>query len=94
MEVEIDFVSVGGAPEKKSGLWIEASMEKTRDKVAHDFRNLRRNANIAATDTSGSDIWIPANQVVWKYIRKNIIQYGQPIADLWRNFSSTSQHGI
>jgi len=41
--------------EKKSGLWIEVSMEKARDKVAHDFRNLRRNAKIAATDTSGSD---------------------------------------
>lgn len=33
--------------EKKHGMWIEVSLEKARDKVAHDFRNLRRNAKIA-----------------------------------------------
>ena len=33
--------------EKKNGMWVEVSLEKARDKVAHDFRNLRRNAKMA-----------------------------------------------
>ncbi len=33
--------------EKKHGIWVEVSLEKARDKVAHDFRNLRRSAKIA-----------------------------------------------
>jgi len=32
---------------KKEGAWVEVSFEKARDKVAHDFRNLRRNAKLA-----------------------------------------------
>lgn len=33
--------------EKKHALWVEVSLDKARDKVAHDFRNLRRNAKLA-----------------------------------------------
>lgn len=33
--------------DKKHGIWVEVSVEKARDKVAHDFRNLRRNAKLA-----------------------------------------------
>jgi len=33
--------------DKKHGVWVEVALEKARDKVAHDFRNLRRNAKIA-----------------------------------------------
>jgi hypothetical protein len=28
--------------EKKHGLWVQVSEEKARDKIAHDFRNMRR----------------------------------------------------
>jgi len=52
--------------EKKHGVWVEVSLEKARDKVAHDFRNLRRNAKIAkqnATDSFGaSDFGAPKRQ--------------------------------
>ena len=45
---------------KKKGLWVEVTPEKARDKIAHDFRNLRSNNNAiaaAATATnSGSGI--------------------------------------
>ena len=33
--------------EKIHGIWVEVTLEKARDKVAHDFRNLRRNAKLA-----------------------------------------------
>jgi hypothetical protein len=52
--------------EKKHGMWVEVSLEKARDKVAHDFRNLRRNAKIAkqnATDSFGpNDFVAPKRQ--------------------------------
>eukprot|EP00536_Pseudo-nitzschia_multiseries_P000196 jgi/Psemu1/282160/fgenesh1_pg.3_\ len=40
--------------EKKEGKgpWVEVSFEKARDKVAHDFRNLRRNANLAKNQSN------------------------------------------
>ena len=34
--------------DKKQGLWVEVSVDKARDKVAHDFRNIRRNARLEA----------------------------------------------
>lgn len=34
--------------DKKHGLWVEISFEKARDKVAHDFRNMRRNTKLKA----------------------------------------------
>jgi hypothetical protein len=34
---------------KAQGVWVEVSLEKARDKVAHDFRNLRWNAKNAST---------------------------------------------
>jgi len=33
--------------DKQHGIWVQVSLEKARDKVAHDFRNLRRNVKIA-----------------------------------------------
>mmetsp|Transcript_17686 Transcript_17686/g.36445 ORF Transcript_17686/g.36445 Transcript_17686/m.36445 type:complete len:387 (+) Transcript_17686:3-1163(+) len=40
---------------KKHGIWVEVSLEKARDKVAHDFRNLRRIAKIAKENKTVPD---------------------------------------
>ncbi len=41
--------------DKKTGMWVEVSLEKARDKVAHDFRNLRRSSKAAQQTTSVED---------------------------------------
>ncbi len=41
--------------DKKHGMWVEVSLEKARDKVAHDFRNLRRSAKAAQTTNAAVD---------------------------------------
>ena len=49
---------------KAQEVWVEVSLEKARDKVAHDFRNLRRNAKIAknAASTHQNEICAPKRQ--------------------------------
>jgi hypothetical protein len=41
---------------KKHSIWVEVSLEKARDKVAHDFRNLRRNAKIALKNAAEAKV--------------------------------------
>ena len=44
--------------DKTHGMWVEVSLEKARDKVAHDFRNLRRSAK-AAQNTNSAAAEVP-----------------------------------
>ena len=42
--------------DKTHGMWVEVSLEKARDKVAHDFRNLRRSAKAAQNTNSAAEL--------------------------------------
>lgn len=73
-EVVVSEMKEGGSRflirEKRKTLetWVEVSLEKARDKVAHDFRNLRRSAKIAkniadgAASTHQNEIGAPKRQ--------------------------------
>jgi len=45
-----------GGVRKNHSIWVEVSLEKARDKVAHDFRNLRRNAKIALKNAAEAEV--------------------------------------
>ena len=49
--------------EKNNSMWVEVSLEKARDKVAHDFRNLRRAKKASMTGPDSSTLASGANEV-------------------------------
>ena len=75
--------------DKKHGIWVEVTLEKARDKVAHDFRNLRRNAKLRNATSVDEDVCSNGNQE----IRKNHPKRQRSLTNLEHEDSKRS-HGM
>ena len=63
---------------KDDNLWVEVPFEKARDKVAHDFRNMRRNAKLKKTgpdDISDNTVSVPKRPRLSKEYQSNKYSY-------------------
>ena len=76
--------------DKKHGMWVEVTLEKARDKVAHDFRNLRRNAKLKSATPSNGGVGSNGNH---DEMRKNNPKRQRSLTNLEHDDSKRS-HGM